>query len=132
MALTQLFQDSEFRSGLEDGSTKVLIKNVLSEICRTAMCIERHALLEKKRISCQLQQIRLDRRPLYVVEYRMVQNVDNFSIAITPKCLPICDMVFPREIFMNEHPQIYLSFFCVLRRCSRSWYMVKCTFKSIW
>ena len=48
MALTQLFQDSEYRSGLEDGSTKVLIKKVLSEICRTAMCIERHALLEKK------------------------------------------------------------------------------------
>ena len=30
----------EYRSGLEDRSTKVLIKRVLREICWTAMCID--------------------------------------------------------------------------------------------
>ena len=48
MALTQLFQDSEYRSGLEDGSTKVLIKKVLRDICRTAMCIDEMRYWRKK------------------------------------------------------------------------------------
>ena len=48
MALTQLFQDSEYRSGLEDGSTKVLIKKVSREICRTAMCIDGMRYRRKK------------------------------------------------------------------------------------
>ena len=48
MALTQLFQDSEYRSGLEDGSTKVLIKKVLRDICRTAMCIAEMRYWRKK------------------------------------------------------------------------------------
>ena len=39
-------------------------------------------------------------------------------------------MVFSREIFVNQHPLIYfVTFLCVLRRCSRSRYMVKYTFK---
>ena len=48
MALTQLFQDSEYRSGLEDGSTKVLIKKVLRDICWTSMCIGEMRYWRKK------------------------------------------------------------------------------------
>ena len=43
-------------------------------------------------------------RPLYVVEYRVVQNVDNFSIAITPKCFTYLRYGISTRNFMNEHP----------------------------
>ena len=76
MAFAQLFQDSQYWSGLKD--------RVLREICRTAMCIKRnskHALLEEKKTNSipivinKAGWVSFIWCPLYVIKYRVVQNV---------------------------------------------------------